>query len=63
LPVYPGDVLEIEATVKRLRSRWGQLDGCARVNGRIVVDGTMTFALGSAPSTMQVRGEKLEIEK
>ncbi len=45
-PVHPGDVVEIEARVKRLRSRMGQLDGFARVNGRIVVSGTMTFALG-----------------
>jgi 3-hydroxyacyl-[acyl-carrier-protein] dehydratase len=46
--VYAGDVVEIEARVKRLRSRMGQLNGFARVNGRIVMDGTMTFALGPA---------------
>jgi len=46
-PVYAGDVLEIEAKVKRLRSRMGQLSGYARVNGEVVLDGTMTFALGS----------------
>ncbi len=45
-PVYAGDVVEIEARVKRLRSRMGELEGFARVNGRIVVDGAMTFALG-----------------
>ncbi len=45
-PVYAGDVVEIEARVKILRSRVGQLHGFARVNGRVVVDGTMTFALG-----------------
>ena len=45
--VYAGDVVEIEARVKRLRSRMGQLSGYARVNGEIVLDGTMTFALGS----------------
>ena len=49
-PVYPGDVVEIEARVKRLRSRMGQLEGFARVNGIIVVDGTMTFALGPKTS-------------
>jgi hypothetical protein len=27
----------------------GQLQGVARVDGRIVVDGTMTFALGPLP--------------
>jgi 3-hydroxyacyl-[acyl-carrier-protein] dehydratase len=47
-PVFPGDVVEIEARVKRLRSRMGQLDGFARVNGQTVVNGTMTFALGLA---------------
>lgn len=45
-PVYPGESVEIEATVRRLRSRMGVLRGVARVNGKIVVDGTMTFALG-----------------
>jgi 3-hydroxyacyl-[acyl-carrier-protein] dehydratase len=45
-PVYAGDVVEIEALVRRLRSRMGQFEGFARVNGRVVVDGRMTFALG-----------------
>lgn len=45
-PVYAGDVVEIEATVRRLRSRVGVLRGVARVDGQPVVDGTMTFALG-----------------
>ena len=45
--VFAGDVVEIEARVKRLRSRMGQLSGYARVNGTIVLEGTMTFALGS----------------
>ena len=47
LPVHPGDVVQIEATVHRLRSRMGVLGGRATVNGRVVVHGTMTFALGS----------------
>ena len=50
-PVHPVDVVEIEARLKRLRSRMGQLEGVARVNGRIVADGTMTFALGPMPTT------------
>jgi 3-hydroxyacyl-[acyl-carrier-protein] dehydratase len=45
-PVRPGDVVEIEAVVKRLRSRMGVLKGVGRVNGQVVVEGTMTFALG-----------------
>lgn len=46
-PVYAGESVEIEALVKRLRSRMGQLEGLARVNGEVVVSGTMTFALGA----------------
>jgi 3-hydroxyacyl-[acyl-carrier-protein] dehydratase len=49
-PVHPGDVVEIEAVVERLRSRMGVLSGAARVNGVIVCDGTMTFALAEAES-------------
>ena len=47
--VRPGDVVVIEATVRRLRSRMGQLKGTARVDGQIAVEGTMTFALGPRP--------------
>lgn len=50
-PVHPGDSIEIEAVVKRLRSRMGVLSGAARVNGEVVCDGTMTFALGPRPDT------------
>ncbi len=45
-PVYAGDVVIIEANVIRLRSRMGLLKGVARVEGNVVVEGTMTFALG-----------------
>src|SRR5215510_11076769 len=45
-PVHPGDVVEIEAVVRRLRSRMGVLSGAARVGGQLACDGTMTFALG-----------------
>lgn len=45
-PVYPGDVVQIEAIVKRLRSRMGLLSGKATVNGKVVLTGSMTFALG-----------------
>jgi 3-hydroxyacyl-[acyl-carrier-protein] dehydratase len=46
--VHPGDVVVIEVRVHRLRSRVGVLRGVASVDGRRVVDGTMTFALGPA---------------
>src|SRR3712207_2912753 len=45
-PVHPGDVVEIEADVVRLRSRMGVLHGVARVAGAVAAEGTMTFALG-----------------
>ncbi len=45
-PVHSGDVVTIEVVVKRLRSRMGVLAGHARVDGNVVVEGTMTFALG-----------------
>ena len=48
-PVHPGDVVVIEATVDRLRSRMGRLKGFARVNDEVAVEGTMAFALGPGP--------------
>ena len=50
-PVYAGDVIVMEARVIRLRSRMGLLKGVARVNGKVVVEGSMTFALGPKPDT------------
>jgi 3-hydroxyacyl-[acyl-carrier-protein] dehydratase len=49
-PVRAGDVVVIEANVRRLRSRMGTLQGAARVDGKIVLEGTMTFALGGPKS-------------
>lgn len=48
--VHPGDVVVIEARVKRLRRRMGVLTGHARVEGRVVAHGEMTFALGPPKS-------------
>ncbi len=45
-PVHPGDVVEMEVLAGRMRSRMGTLRGTARVDGRTVVEGRMTFALG-----------------
>ena len=44
--VRPGDVVIIEALARRLRNRMGVLEGIAYVDGQIVAEGTMTFALG-----------------
>jgi 3-hydroxyacyl-[acyl-carrier-protein] dehydratase len=43
----PGEAVEIEALVLRLRSRMGMLRGIARVDGKVLIDGIMTFALGA----------------
>jgi 3-hydroxyacyl-[acyl-carrier-protein] dehydratase len=50
-PVRAGDVVTIEVVAKRLRSRMGMLAGKAHVDGQLVVEGTMTFALGPREST------------
>lgn len=47
--VHAGDIVEIEAKVRQLRERMGRFRGTARVNGRVVAEGSMTFALGPAP--------------
>ena len=54
--VHPGDVVVFEVVVVRLRRRMGVLKGFARVDNRIVVEGTMTFALasvGDTPATLE----------
>lgn len=46
-PVRAGDAVYLEGTVVRLRSRMGSLRGVARVDGEVVCEGQMTFALGA----------------
>jgi 3-hydroxyacyl-[acyl-carrier-protein] dehydratase len=48
-PVTPGDVVELECSVVRLRSKMGALRGVARVGGQVVCEGQMTFALADRP--------------
>jgi len=48
-PVVAGDAVLLEATVVRLRARMGSLAGVARVDGKVVCEGQMTFALGDKP--------------
>jgi 3-hydroxyacyl-[acyl-carrier-protein] dehydratase len=45
-PVYAGETIEIEAVVRQLRERMGRFSGTARVDGHLVAEGRMTFALG-----------------
>jgi 3-hydroxyacyl-[acyl-carrier-protein] dehydratase len=49
-PVVAGDVVMLEGIVMRLRSKMGTLRGIARVDGLVVCEGQMTFALGEVPS-------------
>jgi 3-hydroxyacyl-[acyl-carrier-protein] dehydratase len=48
-PVTAGDQVFLEGIVLRLRSKMGSLRGVARVDGKVVCEGQMTFALGETP--------------
>lgn len=49
-PVVAGDQLFLEGEVLRMRSRMGSLQGRALVDGHVVCEGRMTFALGDRPT-------------
>jgi 3-hydroxyacyl-[acyl-carrier-protein] dehydratase len=49
-PVRVGDTVYLEGQVVRMRSKMGVLRGCARVDGLVVCEGQMTFALGDRPA-------------
>ena len=44
-PVVPGDVLVIEAQLGKLRMRTGQVTARALVDGKVVCEGELMFAL------------------
>ncbi len=48
-PVVAGDQVLLECVVIRLRSKMGTLRGRGLVDGRVVCEGEMTFALGERP--------------
>ena len=48
-PVVAGDQVILDNVVVRLRSKMGSLRGIARVDGNVVCEGLMTFALGDPP--------------
>jgi 3-hydroxyacyl-[acyl-carrier-protein] dehydratase len=48
-PVIAGDQVRLEAEVIRLRSKMGTLKGVALVEGKVVGEGRMTFALAPRP--------------
>jgi 3-hydroxyacyl-[acyl-carrier-protein] dehydratase len=45
-PVRPGDQLVTEATVLRTRTRIGQMQAIARVDGAVVAEGIFTYSMG-----------------
>jgi 3-hydroxyacyl-[acyl-carrier-protein] dehydratase len=48
-PVVAGDQLRLEAEVVRLRAKMGTLKGRGLVDGKVVCEGQMTFALAPRP--------------
>lgn len=52
-PVRAGDTVELEGIVIRLRAKMGSFRGVARVDGAVVCEGQMTFALGDAVPEVQ----------
>jgi len=55
-PVSAGDRVLLEGIVLRLRGRMGSLRGVARVDGRVVCEGRMTFALADRAEQAEAGG-------
>jgi len=49
-PVVAGDQVVLQGEVLRLRARMGSLKGRALVDGKVVCEGQMTFAMGERPA-------------
>jgi 3-hydroxyacyl-[acyl-carrier-protein] dehydratase len=49
-PVRPGDTLITEVIVVRLRTRIGQMQATARVDGTVVAEGLFTYSMGTLDS-------------
>jgi 3-hydroxyacyl-[acyl-carrier-protein] dehydratase len=45
-PVVPGDTLHMEVTLEKMRRRVGKGRGVARVDGKVVAEGELLFAVG-----------------
>ncbi len=48
-PVYPGDVLRLEVVLEKIRRDIGRGEGKATVDGQVVCEGRLMFALGDGP--------------
>lgn len=53
-PVVPGDQLRMTATVLKLRGTMGKVWAEAQVDGQVVAEGELLFALSSAPENNDV---------
>jgi 3-hydroxyacyl-[acyl-carrier-protein] dehydratase len=49
-PVTPGDTLRLEFTIEKVRKVIGRGHGVATVNGEVVCEADLLFALGDRPS-------------
>ena len=56
-PVRPGDQLITEVIVLRTRSRVGQMQGTARVDGAVVAEGIFTYSMAPLDPGVAGRGE------
>jgi 3-hydroxymyristoyl/3-hydroxydecanoyl-(acyl carrier protein) dehydratase len=51
-PVYPGDMLRMEAEVIKMGERFGELRGTAYRDGELVAEGQMRFAVANAKDVL-----------
>ena len=61
--VRPGDKLEIEAAMMAVREEGGQVRGAVRLDGKLVADAELTFALAEvkSPALIARRREVLNV--
>ena len=52
--VHAGEVVEFDVRVRRLRRSWGSFDGVGRVGKRVILRGSMSFALGPVRTEREV---------
>ncbi len=51
-PIEPGECVEFEATVIKMRENLGELRGTGRIGGEIVAEGQMRFAIAAAKDVL-----------
>jgi 3-hydroxyacyl-[acyl-carrier-protein] dehydratase len=56
-PVVPGDQLRLEVTLEKVRGPIGRIRGRATVEGQLVAEGEITFAIADKPSPPATAGD------